>query len=60
MVMPSVFDRSQVNYFQQTILKQVMGFEDQNRLLTNFLVKRTENIKEPADSKYRTNIPLLY
>ena len=30
MATPSVFDRRQVNYFQQTILKQVMGLEDQN------------------------------
>ena len=52
MVTPSVFDRSEVNFFHQTDLKARLEIRRPQMIS----VKMTENIKESADSKHRTNI----
>ena len=52
MVKPSVFDRSEVSYYNQTDLKASLEIR-RPQLIS---VKITENIKESADSKHPANI----
>ena len=53
---PSVFDRSEVNYFYQTDLKA--SLEIRRPQMTS--VKITENTKESADSKYSVMYIIQY